>query len=460
MKTLLKGGTIVNAAGSRLADLLIEDEKIAKIGENLSDPEATVVNCRGMLLFPGFIDAHTHFDLDVCNTTTIDNFRSGTLSALRGGTTMVIDFACPNKGESLQYGLDLWHKKAAGSSCDYSFHMTIDDWNDDIIAELPAMFRQGVTSFKMYLTYPAMMIGDKQIFKALRELKKYGGIAGVHCENADVIDALIEEKKAAGELSPASHPRTRPSILEAEAIDRLLKMANVAGVPVVIVHLSSKDGLDEVAEARERGQTVYVETCPQYLLLDDSRYDNPNYLESAKFVCAPPLRKKADQEALWEALADGRIQTVSTDHCSFTLAQKLAGRNDFTKIPGGVPGVETRGMLLYTYGVAEKRLTKERMAQVLSEVPAKLYGAFPRKGILAEGSDADIVVYDPSGSHILENAELASLAGYTPFAGFRIDGSIHQVWLRGTLAVEDGLILSEGKGAFIPRKTAFGERNS
>lgn len=458
MKTLLKGGIIVNAGGSLVADLLIENEKIIKIGNNIIDEEAKIEDCSGMLLFPGFIDAHTHFDLDVCNTTTADDFVSGTMSALRGGTTMVIDYACPNKGETLQYGLDLWHKKAERSSCDYSFHMTIDDWNDTIISEIPEMFRQGITSFKMYLTYPAMMIGDKQIYKALKELKKYGGIAGIHCENAEMIDALIEEKKENGELLPSSHPQTRPSILEAEAIDRLLKIASVADVPVVIVHLSSKDGLDEIMEARMHGQTVYVETCPQYLLLDDSRYYQNDFCESSKYICAPPLRKSSDQEALWQALSDGWIQTVSTDHCSFTIEQKLAGKDDFTKIPGGVPGVETRGMLLYTFGVAEGRLTKEQMAAVLSENPAKLYGAYPRKGILSEGSDADIVVYNPNGTHTLSNQELCSKAGYTPFAGFRINGHIHQVWLRGQLAVEEGNVIMRNKGIFIPRETSFGER--
>ena len=452
MKTLLKNGTIVTGSGSRVADLLICGEKIVKIGENLESPDAKVVDCSGKLLFPGFIDAHTHFDLDVCNTTTADDFYSGGRAALRGGTTMVIDFACPNKGESLQYGLDLWHKKADGkTACDYAFHMTIDDWNEDIIREIPKMFEQGVSSFKMYLTYPAMMIGDKNIFLALQELKKYGGIAGVHCENADVIDSLIAQKKAAGETAPSSHPRTRPSVLEAEAIDRLLKMAEVAQTPVVIVHLSSADGYDEICHARQRGQKVYVETCPHYLLLDDSRYDQPEYIESAKYVCAPPLRKARDQEVLWKALASDQIQTVSTDHCSFSLAQKNAGKDDFTRIPGGLPGVETRGTLLYTYGVAEGRITKEQMARLLSENPAKLYGAYPRKGILAEGSDADIVVYDPVGEGVITAADQAYNMDYNPFEGFRTKGHIAQVYLRGKLAVEQGEILEDRGGQFIPR---------
>ena len=452
MKTLLKGGTVVSAAASRAADVLIEGEKILAVGENLPADGAAVVDVTGKLLFPGFIDAHTHFDLDVCNTTTADNFDTGTRSALRGGTTMVVDFACPNKGETLQSGLDLWHKKADGrSSCDYSFHMTIDDWNETIKSEIPKMFEQGVSSFKMYMTYPAMMIGDKDLFYALEELKKYGGIAGVHCENAGVIDALIEQHKAAGDVGPSAHPRCRPNPLEAEAVAHLLRIAEVADVPVVIVHLSTKESLSEVAAARARGQKVYVETCPHYLLLDDSRYDQPDYSDSARFVCAPPLRKQADQEALWAALADGTLQTVATDQCSFTRTQKDAGKGDFTKIPGGLPGVETRGELLYTAGVAAGRITKEQMCALLSENPARLYGAYPRKGVIAPGSDADLVVYDPAADKTITAGTQLSAAGYTPYEGWRTKGSIAQVYLRGTLAVDHGEMKAGPIGTYIPR---------
>ena len=451
MKILLKGGTVVNAAGSARADVLIDGEKIAKVATSIDCADAKVVDVSGKLLFPGFIDAHTHFDLDVCNTTTADDFYSGGRSALRGGTTMVIDFACPNKGESLQYGLDLWHKKAEGkTACDYGFHMTIDDWNAGIVEELPKMFEEGISSFKMYMTYPAMMIGDEDMFKALQKMKELGGIAGVHCENAGVIDALIAEKKAAGELSPASHPLCRPSLLEAEAVGRLLKMAAVADVPVVIVHLSSEDGLKEVLAARGRGQKVYVETCPHYLIMDDSLYSKPDF-EGAKYVCAPPLRKKQDNEALWNGIAQGEIQTVSTDHCSFTLKQKDAGREDFTKIPGGMPGVETRGVLLYTYGVAAGKISAEKMAEVLSEAPAKLYGAYPRKGHIAEGADADIVVYDPSVDGLITAADQVANVDYAPYEGTKTAGHIAQVWLRGKLSVEEGKLLGEPEGKYIPR---------
>ena len=451
MKTLLKGGTVVSAAGSRAADVLVDGEKIAAVGEGLAADGANVVDVSGKLLFPGFIDAHTHFDLDVCNTTTADNFNTGTRSAIHGGTTMVIDFACPNKGETLGYGLDLWHKKADGrSSCDYSFHMTIDDWNESIKNEIPAMFAAGIPSFKMYMTYPAMMIGDQDLFSALLELKKYGGIAGVHCENAGVIDALIAQHKAEGKTAPSSHPECRPNPLEAEAVAHLLRIAEVADVPIVIVHLSTKEALLEVMHARERGQKVYVETCPHYLLLDDSRYSLPDFA-GARYVCAPPLRKKLDNERLWKALADGEIQTVSTDHCSFTLAQKDAGRGDFTKIPGGMPGVETRGTLLFTYGVAAGRITAERMADVLAETPAKLYGLFPRKGVLQPGADADIVVYDPRGTSCIAAADQAANVDYAPYEGTQIAGHIAEVYLRGTCVVREGKILHDRNGQYLHR---------
>ena len=451
MKTLLKNGTVVRGDRSFPADVLICGEKIKLIGEHIQSENARVIDCTGMLLFPGFIDAHTHFDLDVCNTTTADDFYSGGKAALRGGTTTVIDFACPNKGESLQYGLELWHKKADGNTaCDYGFHMTIDDWNESIRAELPKMLEQGVTSFKMYLTYPAMMIGDGDMLMALRELKKFGCLSGVHCENAGMIDALIAESKRNGELSPSAHPRCRPDMMEAEAVGRLLKMAYIADTPVIVVHLTCEAALREVEAARARGQKVYVETCPQYLLLDDSSYDLPDF-EGAKYVCAPPIRKKTDQDRLWKALADGEIQTISTDHCSFTLKQKDAGRGDFTKIPGGLPGVEARGELIYSCGVVPGRITKEQLALLLSENPAKLYGAYPRKGTISEGSDADIVVFDPRGERSLTADDQLSLAGYSPYEGVRLFGSIRQVFLRGTLAVENGRVLQDRGGKFIPR---------
>ena len=452
MKYLFKNGTVVSGRGTRRADVLVENEKILQVGRNLSDPLARAIDVTGKLLMPGFIDAHTHFDLDVCNTTTADDFDSGTKSAIRGGTTTIVDFACPNKGESLHYGLDLWHRKADGKCwCDYGFHMTIDDWNAVIEKEIDDMYAAGISSFKMYMTYPAMMIGDEAMYKALKKLEEKGGICGVHCENSGVINALIEEKKAAGEMGVSSHPETRPDFLEAEAVSRLLRIAQAVDIPVVIVHLTNAATLAEVTAARRRGQKVYVETCPQYLVLDDSVYYNEDFSRAARYVCAPPLRKPEDCRALWAGLRKGDIQTISTDHCAFTLAQKDAGRGDFTKIPGGLPGVEARGELVYSFGVTTRKISLATMCKVLSENPAKLYGMFPRKGVIAPGADADIVVYDPQADHILRAEDMVSRAGYTPYEGFVTHGSVSQVWLRGKLMVENGHVIGEQEGQYIVR---------
>ena len=452
MKYLFKNGTVVSGRGTRRADVLVENEKILQVGRNLSDPLARAIDVTGKLLMPGFIDAHTHFELDVCNTTTADDFDSGTKSAIRGGTTTIVDFACPNKGESLHHGLDLWHRKADGKCwCDYGFHMTIDDWNAEIEKEIDDIYAAGISSFKMYMTYPAMMIGDEAMYKALKKLKEKGGICGVHCENSGVINALIEEKKAAGEMGVSSHPETRPDFLEAEAVSRLLRIAQAVDIPVVIVHLTNAATLAEVTAARRRGQKVYVETCPQYLVLDDSVYYNEDFSRAARYVCAPPLRKPEDCRALWAGLRKGDIQTISTDHCAFTLAQKDAGRGDFTKIPGGLPGVEARGELVYSFGVTTRKISLATMCKVLSENPAKLYGMFPRKGVIAPGADADIVVYDPQADHILRAEDMVSRAGYTPYEGFVTHGSVSQVWLRGKLMVENGHVIGEQEGQYIVR---------
>ena len=450
MGILLRGGSVVSGQGVRRADVLLEGEKIAAVGPDLPAGDAAVVDCGGKLLFPGFIDGHTHFDLEVAGTITADDFATGTRAAIRGGTTTVVDFAAPDKGETLASGLERWRRKVAGTFCDYGFHMTIDDWNEGISREIGEMMDLGISSFKMYMTYPAMMIGEGDMYRALLRLKEAGGIAGVHCENDGVIRALVEDARAGGRMAPASHPRTRPAPLEAEAVAHLLRLAQLADVPVIIVHLSARESLEEVRAARRRGQRVYVETCPHYLLLEDSVYDNPDYLEAARFVCAPPLRKRADQEALWEALRGGEIDTVATDHCSFTLAQKRAGQYDFTRIPGGLPGVEHRGGLLYTYGVAAGRVTAADMCRVLSENPARLYGCWPRKGLIAPGSDGDIVVLDPASEGTISVDNHVQNVDYTPYEGWRTKCSIVQVYLRGNLAADRGQVLNP-RGRFIPR---------
>ena len=322
------------------------------------------------------------------------------------------------------------------------------DIDDRTVVELQQSGARSETRVRAANMISSRPLSRKELAKKLREK---GGICGVHCENSGVIDALIAEKKAAGEMGVGSHPRTRPDFLEAEAVSRLLRIAQAVDIPVVIVHLTNAAALREVEAARKRGQRVYVETCPQYLLLDDSVYDDPDYTRAARYVCAPPIRKTEDQRVLWAALRKGEIQTVSTDHCSFTLEQKDAGRGDFTRIPGGLPGVETRGELLYTYGVTTRKISLATMCRVLSENPAKLYGMFPRKGVLQAGADADIVVYDPQADHLLRAEDMTSLAGYTPYEGFPIRGGIRQVWLRGRLAVEDGFVLAGPDGKYISR---------
>ena len=452
MKYLLKNGTLVSGERTEKKDILIEGEKIVKIAPHIEEEGAEEINVEGKLLFPGFIDVHTHFDLEVAGTVTADDFETGTKAAILGGTTFIIDFASQDKGgHTLKEGLEKWHKKADGKcSCDYSFHMSIVEWNEETEKEIQDMIEDGITSFKLYMTYPAMMVEDRDLYKILKKLNECGCFAGVHCENAGVIDALIEDAKKEGRLGPENHPLVRPDTMEAEAVHRLLVIAKEAGAPVMIVHLTNKKAYEEIAKARENGQTVFAETCPQYLLLDDSAYSKPDF-GGAVYVCAPPLRKKEDQECLWEGLAKGEIQTVATDQCSFTLEQKALGKDDFTKIPGGLPGVQTRGTLLYTYGVREGKITVEQMCRLLSENPAKLYGVYPRKGALLEGSDGDIVVFDPEKESVISSETHGYNTDNNPFEGYSLHGDIDKVFLRGKLVVEDGTVVKEKTGEYMKR---------
>ena len=461
MKYLLKNGTVVSGSSSEQLDVLTEDEKIVKVARDIQDEEATVIDVTGKLLFPGFIDGHTHFDLEVAGTVTADDFETGTRAAILGGTTFVIDYASQDKGgHTLKEGLERWHQKADGKcSCDYSFHMSIVEWNDRTEQEVQDMIDAGITSFKLYMTYPAMIVNDRDLYKILKKLGQCGCFAGVHCENAGVIDALIDDAHKEGRFGPENHPLVRPDTMEAEAVHRLLVIAKEADAPVMVVHLTNQKAYEEVIAARKKGQTIYAETCPQYLLLDDSVYSKPDF-QGAVYVCAPPIRKKEDQECLWKALVDGEIQTVATDQCSFTLEQKALGKDDFTKIPGGLPGVQTRGTLLYTYGVETGKITKEQMCALLSENPARLYGVYPRKGVIRPGSDADIVVLDPEEKSVISAKTHAYNTDNNPFEGFELHCGIDKVFLRGHLAVTGGKIAEEKLGTFIPRgKNRFQERN-
>lgn len=450
MRYLLKNGTVVSGDQMKKADVLIEDEKILETGPDLNDPEAVLVDVTGELLFPGFIDAHTHFQLEVSGTVTADDFDTGTRAAIKGGTTMVIDFATQYKGETLEEALENWHQRADNqSSCDYSFHMAISDWNKKTAESMEHMMEEGITSFKMYMTYPDMILNDHDIFMALRKMKEIGGITGVHCENSGMIDALTEEARNRGDLGADVHPKVRPEGAEAEAVNRLLTIAGEIGIPVIVVHLTCKEALDAVERARKKGQTVFAETCPQYLLLDSSLYETGE--EGRNYICSPPLRKKENQKVLWEGLRNGTIQTVSTDHCSFTTKQKGFGRDDFTKTPNGMPGVETRGVLLYTYGVGKGQLTPQQMCRVLSENPAKLYGLYPKKGCIMPGSDADIAVIDSEREDVITAESQEQNVDYSPFEGTKIKGTIDKVFLRGCLVTDGGRVVNEKQGKFIKR---------
>ena len=452
MSIIIKGGTIVTPRESYISDIKIEGEIIAEIGENLEDNKAQVIDATGCLLFPGFIDSHTHLDLDTGYTRTADNFETGTTAAIVGGTTTILDFATQNKGETLCEALNNWHKLAKDvSSCDYGFHMAITEWNENIKSELEIMKEEGITSYKAYMAYDSLRINDGEIYDILKSLKEYDALLGVHCENGDLVNTMIKEQLSSGNTSPAAHPLSRPNLVEAEAVSRYIDIANLAEAPIYIVHLSTKEALEVALKARKRGQEVYVETCPQYLLLEDSLYSLENF-ESAKYVLSPPLRKNDDIEKLWQALSAEDIDMIGTDHCSFNFkGQKDHGIEDFSKIPNGIPGIEHRPVLMYTYGVDKGRITKEQMCALLSENAAKLFGMYPRKGVLQVGSDADIVIWDVKAKGTISKDNQKQNVDYTPFEGFKTVGCAKHVFLRGNHVVVEGNIMKQNLGKYIKR---------
>ena len=451
MKRLFRGGIVVSGEECKKADVLIEDEKIVKVEEKIEDPADEVLDVTGKYLFPGFIDGHTHMALEVSGTITADDFDTGTRAELAGGTTCIVDFATQNKGESLALALENWHKKADGKAhCDYAFHLAISDWNPDISSELEQIVAGGIHSFKLYTTYDAMIVDDKSIYEILARLKELGGIAGIHCENKGIIDARLEEviREKGDRKNVSDYPGTRPACAEAEAVNRILNIARCVDTPVIIVHLSSEEGYKEVLRARESGQTVYVETCPQYLVMDESFYELKDN-EGKKYMIAPPLRKVSDQDVLWEALKTDKIQTIATDHCSFTTAQKDMGKDDFSKTPCGMPGAEERPALIFHFGVNEERIRMEQMCHFLAENPAKLYHLYPKKGVIAPGSDADIVVWNAETNWSLSAATQQSASDYCPLEGLHLKGRAERVYLRGMLAAQNGEIIEEYKGKYL-----------
>lgn len=448
MSLLIKGGII--AGQSHTVDLLIENEKIIKIG-NIREADE-VIDATGYILFPGFIDAHTHFDMDTGTAHTADDFESGTKAAIRGGTTTIIDFATQNKKETLTQALGNWHQKAKDKcSSDYGFHMAITEWNGDIAKELVKMKDEGVTSFKLYMAYDALRVNDGEIYEVLKAVKQLGGVVGVHCENGDLVNELIEEQMSLGNTTPAAHPLSRPDVVEKEAISRFLDIAYLAKAPAHIVHLSTEAGLEEVKRARQRGQDVFVETCPQYLLLDESYYELPGF-ESAKYVLSPPLRSLQNVNALWQGIKENSIDTISTDHCSFRFeGQKEMGKDNFSQIPCGIPGVEHRPQLIYTYGVTTGKIGIDQMAYLLSTNVAMLFGMYPQKGALHVGSDADIVIWNPDFKGVLTARDQLQNVDYTPYEGFGVEGRAEHVLLRGQHIVKNGQVIQEKKGKYVKR---------
>ncbi len=454
MSVLIKNGHIFTAVDNYVADILVDDGKIRTIGIDLSADDAKTIDATGKYVIPGGIDPHTHLDFPFGGTVSSDDFNTGTVAAAVGGTTSIVDFVVQQRGQALTEALEIWHQKAGGQAAiDYGFHMIIQDLPDSRLPEMDEMVRQGVTSFKMFMAYRgAVMVDDDTIFKAMVRAADNGAMICLHAEHGHMIDVLVQEALARGDTAPRFHASTRPPITEAEATHRAIRMAEVAGAPIYFVHLSCTEALQEVQAARSRRNYVYAETCPHYLTLDNSMYDQEGF-EGAKYVLTPPLRDKWHQEELWKGLRRNDLQVVSTDHCAFRFSdQKTLGVNDFSKIPNGGPGIENRLSLIYTNGVASGLMDMNRLVEVFSTTPAKLFGLFPRKGTIAVGSDADIVVFDPDAESVISAQTHHMNIDYNLYEGMTVKGVPEAVIANGRVLVEDGKYtgISAG-GRFLKR---------
>src|SRR5437588_1094868 len=455
--TIIANSTVVTATDTCTADVGIRGGKVTAIGQQLpQENTARVIDAAGRLVMPGGIDVHTHIDMPFGGTTSSDDFETGTRAAAFGGTTTLIDFAIQRKGEKLRYAFDTWMKKADGKAVsDYAFHCIVTDLPPSALDEMDELVREGVTSFKLFMAYPGVfMLDDASIFKALRRTTKNGAMVCMHAENGGAIDVIVQQALAEGKTAPKYHALTRPTTAEAEATGRAIALAEMAGAPVYIVHLSCNDALEKVREARDRGLPVYAETCPQYLYLSIEHFDVPGF-EGAKYVFTPPLREKWHQEKLWEGLKHDHLQVVSTDHCPFCFKeQKELGRDDFTKIPNGGPGVEHRMSLIYSGGVASGRFSVNRFVELVSTTPAKLFGLYPRKGTIAVGSDADLVIFDPDRKHTISAKTHHMRVDYSMFEGIQVMGMPVTVLSRGRVVVESDKFLGRaGAGEFVKRST-------
>lgn len=460
MGLLIRNGTVVNADKTFAADVRIDGQIIREAGPGLAAAaNDTVIDASGMLLIPGGIDAHTHLDMPFGGTTSSDDFETGTRAAAFGGTTTLVDFAIQARGTKMRDALDQWWKKADGKACiDYGLHMIVTDLGGAGLEDMDDMVREGVASFKLFMAYPnVLMVDDATIFKALQRTSKNGALICMHAENGSVIDVIVAQALAEGKTAPIYHALTRPAKAEAEAVNRAIALAEIAGVPIYIVHLSSEEALNQVREARDRGLPAFAETCPQYLLLTMEELERPNF-EGAKYVFTPPLREKKDPPKLWEGLKHDHLQVVSTDHCPFCFEdQKVLGKNDFTKIPNGGPGVENRLQLIYHYGVNQGKLSLNRFVELTSTAPARIFGMYPKKGVIAPGSDADIVIWDPNVEYTISAKTHHMRVDYSMFEGYTVKGNARKVIARGEVIVDGNRFLGKpGRGAFLKRAAKGG----
>jgi dihydropyrimidinase len=460
VSVLIKGGRIITAADDYVGDVYVEGERIAMIGESLDVDTDRVIDATGKYMLPGCVDPHTHLDMPFGGTVTIDDVTSGQTSAAFGGTTCHVDFVIQPPGSTFAGALDEWRAKADGKQViDMGYHMAVTDLREGgSLEELARLPEQGITSYKLFMAYKgALMVDDETLFRTMEVAAETGALVMVHAENGDAIDVLVKQALAAGHTEPHYHALTRPPEMEGEATNRAIQLAHVAGAPLYVVHVSCKEAVEPIARAREQGWDVWGETCTQYLFVDYTFLERPNF-EGAKYVYTPPPRSKENQEVLWHAVRSDALSVVSTDHCAFLWdGQKTMGRDDFSKIPNGGPGLENRLHMIHEFGVRAGRISLNRMVELLSTAPAKLFGLYPRKGTIAPGSDADIVVFDPDKRHLISAETHHSKTDYNLYEGTEVTGSPEVVLLRGNVLVENGELVAEpGIGQFVER-AAFGQ---
>ncbi len=456
LRTLIKNGTVITATDQYKGDVLIEDETITQVGTHIDIPADKldkVIDATDKYVIPGGIDAHTHMELPFGGTVSSDDFETGTIAAAHGGTTTIVDFAVQDRGRPAREAWETWMGKAEGKAAiDYGFHMILREFNEELSHEMKDLVREGVSSFKLFMAYPGVfMMDDAQIFRAMQRSGEVGATICMHAENGGVIDVLTKQALAKGNTAPKYHALTRPALAEGEATHRAIALAEMADVPVYIVHLTAAESLQEVVAARDRGIPAYAETCPQYLFLSYDNYEEPGF-NGAKYVMSPPLRAKETQDKLWRGLEFNDLQLVATDHCPFCMNEKRLGVDDFSKIPNGAPGVETRVSLLYDGGVRTGRISLNRWVEIISTAPAKIFGMFPNKGTIAPGTDGDVVVFDPNRKLTLSAKTLHMNCDFNPYEGREIVGAAETVLSRGRVVIENGEFVGKaGSGKFLRR---------